>query len=305
VRPIGQRYASPLRYPGGKAKVANFVKLILMENNLVGCRYVEPYAGGASVALSLLFEDWVETVHMNDLNAGVHAFWQSVLHETDKLCGLVLDTPLDVEQWRYQREKAFAFGSTQLERGFATFYLNRTNRSGIIAGGVIGGLDQTGPWKMDARYSRDELIRRIRKVARFRSRITVTCNDTALLLAEAAAQADPGVALYFLDPPYYVKGKGLYDNFYKHEDHVLIHDAVLALNQPWIVSYDAAPEILGIWADRQPLDYSLAYSASSRQDGQEVMFLSPELVVPGGSPASVPQETVSRTRSRLLDAGFR
>lgn len=288
------RYISPLRYPGGKAKVANYLKLLILENNLLGARYVEPYAGGASVALTLLVEDYVSTITINDLNPGVYAFWHSVLEETADLCKLVETAPLTIDEWRRQRALAFAPNSTALQRGFATLFLNRTNRSGIISGGgVIGGLDQTGTWKMDARFQRDEIIRRIRKVARFRSRINVTCVDTLDLLSTAAPDDD---CLYFLDPPYYVKGERLYDNFYGHDDHSRIRDVVVALHSPWVVSYDAAPEILRMYSDCLSVRYSASYSAHKRQSGSEVMFFRAGLTVPDGSPYAVAASEVDKAR---------
>ena len=291
------RYLSPLRYPGGKAKVADFVKLVILENDLLGARYVEPYAGGATVALGLLFEDYVSEIVINDLNEGVHAFWASVLYETDALCELVMKRPLTVKEWRAQREKAFSPTATTLERGFATFYLNRTNRSGIVGGGVIGGLDQTGRWKIDARFPRDELVRRIHKVGRFRSRISATRIDTLALLQ---AEVDASSTLYFLDPPYYVKGERLYDNFYEHDDHVQISQAVRKISSPWIVSYDAAPAILPMYDACESVRYCLAYSASRRHDGAEVMFFSPGLVVPNHEPSAVSTRALQDARMRVM-----
>jgi len=148
------RYYSPLRYPGGKAKVANYVKLVMLQNDLVDVEYVEPYAGGASVALALLFEDYASYVHINDINRGVHAFWDAVLNDADDLCERVMQTALTVEEWLHQREVYRNPESDGLDLGFATFFLNRTNRSGIIAnGGVIGGPDPTGPWGIVPRRS--------------------------------------------------------------------------------------------------------------------------------------------------------
>jgi DNA adenine methylase len=298
-----QRYASPLRYPGGKAKVVNFLKLLLIENDLVGSEYVEPYAGGASVALSLLYEDYVSAIHINDLNLGVHDFWQSALHNTDKFCELVDQTPLTVEEWRRQRDIAISDNSDALARGFSTFYLNRTNRSGIISGGVIGGLDQTGPWKIDARFPRDRLTRCIRKVARFRSRITVTRRDTLELLLSALPSED-GRRFYFLDPPYYVKGERLYDNFYNHSDHEKICDAVAGMKDPWVVSYDAAPEIMHMYSECRSLLYSMPYSASTRTRGSEVMFSAPGLVMPEETPSDISASRVDNARVGTLMLPF-
>jgi DNA adenine methylase len=229
------RYYSPLRYPGGKGKVANYIKLVMIENDLVGAEYVEPYAGGASVALALLFEDYASHVFINDINAGVYAFWNAVLNDVDELCARIRETPVSVEEWRRQRDIYRDPLSCGLDLGFATFYLNRTNRSGIVSGGVIGGLRQTGAWKIDARYNRDDLIRRITKVHRFRTRITLSCLDAARLLETWIADVSEQPAFLYLDPPYYLKGGDLYDNFYSHADHEEIASKVAELPRPWLV----------------------------------------------------------------------
>jgi DNA adenine methylase len=282
--------------------MVNFIKVLILENDLVGTEYCEPYAGGASVALSLLFEDYVSAIHINDLNQAVYAFWHSILNETDAFCDLVERTPLDIDEWRRQRDLARSGSANTLERGFAAFYLNRTNRSGVISGGVIGGLDQSGPWKIDARYPREELIRRVRKVGRFRSRIKLTCRDSLELLTNIADLQPTLQRLYFLDPPYYARGERLYDNFYNHDDHQLIHDAVIALRDPWIVSYDAAPEIIQIYKACDPMRYSLAYSANVRGRGSEVMFTSPGLIIPSTSPTEVSPQQVNNARLSTLVA---
>lgn len=302
--PVG-RYSSPLRYPGGKGKIANYVKLVMLENGLVGRDYVEPYAGGASVALSLLFEEYATHVHINDLNLGVHAFWFAALHRTDELCDRVRDTPPTMDTWRLQRALVAEATETTdpVQLGFATFFLNRTNRSGIIAGGVIGGLDQTGPWKIDARYNVAELAKRIRKVGRYRSRISLTRLDAVEFLHRwRSPDEDP--ALVYLDPPYFVKGRGLYDNFYSPDDHAAVADGVQRLAHPWIVSYDAVPEILDLYGSTPSLRYALSYSAASRPStGPEVMFFKPGLRVPDRDiqPAGITSTAVLDRQLDLVD----
>lgn len=292
-----QRYPSPLRYPGGKGRVANFMKLLYLENDLLGAEYVEPYAGGASVALSLLFEDFASHVHINDVNRGVHAFWFAVLNDTDRLCARISETPLTIEVWREQRAIQRAEDPDPLELAFSTFYLNRTNRSGIISGGVIGGQQQTGQWKIGARWNVKELVRRVEKVARFGSRITLTQLDASALLEDWCA-SDAPIALVYLDPPYYVKGGTLYDNFYDHDDHVEIAEKVRRVTRPWVVSYDASPQVLEMYAGfAAPWRYSVRYSAQTRLPGAEVMFLSEDMKVPAvGSPAGLTAADVSRAR---------
>jgi DNA adenine methylase len=298
VPPASQVFPSPLRYPGGKGKVANFMKLVMLENGLIGSHYVEPYAGGASVALSLLFEEYAAHIHINDLDRSVAAFWRVVLERTDELCALVQRVKVDMDERERQRAVQDATDPDDLELGFSTFFLNRTSRSGIIRGGVIGGWDQTGKWKIDARFNRPDLIQRIQRVARFASRITVTEEDAASFLRKRLPSI-PSPFVY-LDPPYYVKGEGLYRNFYEHDDHEEIHALVEALPVPWVVSYDAAPEIWSLYESVAGIRYGLHYTAQQRYIGSEAMFFSGDLSIPAvESPAHVGGVMVDAAR---LDA---
>lgn len=274
------RYPSPLRYPGGKARLANFVKLVMARNGLIGAEYVEPYAGGASVALSLLFEEYASHVHINDLNRSVFAFWQCVLYQTEALCERIDGARSEIDEWDRQRAVQADPYADDLDLAFSTFFLNRTSRSGIISGsGIIGGRNQNGAWKIDARFNREELVRRIRRIGRFRSRITVTRVDARDYLVENLPAIGDNCFVY-LDPPYYVKGSVLYENSYEHRHHEEISHLVHKLDVPWIVSYDAAPEIRKMYSGFRSSKYSLTYTAGRRYAGSEVMFFHPDLTVP-------------------------
>ncbi len=281
-RPAHQLYPSPLRYPGGKGKVANFFKLLFLENDLVGSEYVEPYAGGASVALSLLFEEYASHIHINDLDRSVYTFWKVLLDRPDELCQRIEATRPGVREWERQRNVQGQTDADDLDLAFSTFFLNRTNRSGIIGGGIIGGRGQQGKWKIDARWRPDESIARIEKIARFASRITLTGMDTAKYLEEVVPTLDS--AFLYLDPPYYGKGKGLYRSFYEHQDHEEIASLVGLLNCPWVVSYDAEPRIEALYVGQSQLNYDLRYTARESADGREVMFFSSGLHVPAVAP---------------------
>lgn len=295
-----RRFPSPLRYPGGKGKIANYLKLLILQNGLVGSHYVEVYAGGASVALGLLFEEYVTHIHINDVNRSIFAFWDAVLNHTDELCRRVADAELTMEEWHRQRAVQTATDPDPLDLAFSTFFLNRTNRSGIIGGGVIGGQHQDGRWKLSARYNRSDLVRRIQKVARFRTRITLTQLDAAAYLRTITDRV-PDRSLLYLDPPYYAKGHGLYENCYDHVNHVEIAEIVRNLNMPWVVSYDAVPQIIGLYDGFEHIRYGLSYSAADRYRGAEVMFFSPDLVNPGlPSPANIRAGLVDRARARSL-----
>jgi DNA adenine methylase len=274
-------FRSPLRYPGGKGMLANFIKLILSANNLLDGHYVEVYAGGAGIAWSLLFEEYVRHIHINDLNSSLYAFWRSVLDHPEEMCRRIYDTPITMEEWHRQKAiQAAPSNHSLIELGFSTFFLNRTNRSGIISGGVIGGKEQTGKWKLDARFNRKDLTARIQKIARYSKRISLYNQDATDFLLNVLPKL-PDKTLVYLDPPYYVKGQDLYENAYNHGDHLQIEDMVeTSIRQPWIVSYDAAPEIMLLYSKFRSIQYHLSYSAQERYAGSEVMFFSPRLVVP-------------------------
>lgn len=274
-------YYSPLRYPGGKGKLADFMKLVFRDNLLCDGHYVEPYAGGASVALSLLLNEYATRVVINDIDRSVYAFWHSVINRTDDLCELIRKAKLDVTSWRHQREiQRDKFKASLLELGFSTFYLNRTNHSGIINGGVIGGMEQNGRWKIDARFNKQDLIGRIRRIARYKSRIKLYNLDACNLLKKISSSM-PARTLFYLDPPYYFKGHELYVNHYKDKDHSVVAKTITGLKKHrWIVSYDYAPEILKLYSGLRQIKYSINYSAANRTKGNEIMIFSDNLFVP-------------------------
>lgn len=274
-------FNTPLRYPGGKGRLTQYMGRIIEMNGLIDGHYVEPFAGGAGIAISLLFLEYVRKIHLNDVNPSVHAFWTAVLDHTDDLCRLIKDTPVTMDEWR--RQHAVQRQSDKLsilDLGFSTFFLNRTNRSGIISGGVIGGKEQTGAWKLDARYNKDDLIQRIDRIAAFRSRIALTRMDAAEFI-RSHLPTIPAKALVYLDPPYYVKGQGLYQNHYRHEDHAGIAALVRAsIKQRWIVSYDNHAAIRELYVDLRQEEFALHYSANNRFKGSEVMIFQDGLKTP-------------------------
>jgi len=299
---LGRRHYTPLRYPGGKGKLAPYLRQLVIANELDGGDYVEPYAGGAAIALELLAQGHVARVHINDISRPVHSFWLSVLEHTEELCRLVRDTPRTVEAWDGQKKVMLRQAEHDpLTVGFATFFLNRTNRSGILNGGIIGGREQKGAWKMDARYNASELVRRIKAVAALKTNIVLTGLDALAFLQEGASRW-PERTLIYLDPPYYVKGRDLYYQYYRHDDHQRIAGFVRSevTRQRWIVSYDDAPEIRDLYSGCQQAAYSIAYSARSARQGAEIMFFSDNLdIVPliGAGPTDRQSRRVGVSRA--------
>jgi DNA adenine methylase len=275
------RYYSPLRYPGGKGKLAQLIHLIVEDNGLIDGSYVELYAGGAGVALSLIINEYVSTVIINDLNRSVYAFWFSVLNDTEALCRLIFDTPVTLDEWAKQRIiQENVENEPLLSLGFSTFFMNRTNRSGIIKGGLIGGKFQTGVWKLDARFNKKDLISRIEKIAKYRDRIRLYNMDASKFILTILPNLT-NKSLVYLDPPYFNKGPELYQNNYKEEDHYNLSALICNnINQHWIITYDNTPEIVELYKEFQQITYSLSYSAAKRYRGSEVMIFSPTLTIP-------------------------
>lgn len=274
------KFVSPLRYPGGKLKVVDYLKQLLEVNDLCGGTYIEPYAGGASVALSLLFDKYAGKIKINDKDRAIYAFWYAVLNETDSLCRLINDIPVTMDVWQAQHELQKHKDEVDLlELGFSTFFLNRTNRSGILNGGVIGGKNQDGNFKMDARFNKKDLIERIEHVAGYADLIELTSMD-AVALIKRYKRTPAAKTFCYLDPPYYVKGQDLYMNYYRDEDHKDIAEAIQKFKGQWIISYDAVGFISELYKDYRQKEYYLSYSAGNPSKGKEIMVYSNGLILP-------------------------
>ena len=278
---ITNSFYSPLRYPGGKGKLSNYIQLLVEYNLLTDGHYVEPYAGGASVALSLLFNEFVRTIHINDFDYRIYSFWHSVLYETESLCEKINKTTIDIENWEIQKEiQKNPENYNKLEIGFSTFFLNRTNRSGILKAGAIGGKEQNGNWKLDARFNKEDLIQRITKISRFKNRIRLYNQDASELTMQLSKTL-PEKTLFYFDPPYYKKGKDLYINFYEHQDHLQISKLISELpNKYWLVSYDNNENIRKFYNSFLQQTYELNYHAANASKGTEILIYSDNLIVP-------------------------
>lgn len=275
------KFNSPLRYPGGKGKTADFFSRLISTNNLEGGVYVEPYVGGGGVALHLLFEEVVNRIVINDKDRSLFAFWYSVLNNSEQLCRMIHDIPVNIENWYIQKEiQNNKDNADLLSLGFSTFFLNRTNRSGILKGGIIGGYNQTGLNKIDARYNKQNLIERIEKIAELSNKIELY-NLDAVELVKEQKEILPRNTLFYFDPPYYVKGKGLYLNYYKDQDHEDIYNEITEIqNQHWVVTYDHVDFIANLYKDYRMFDYNLNYSASTVGKGLEYMIFSNNTNIP-------------------------
>lgn len=272
---------SPLRYPGGKTAIFDIVSQFIRTNKLQRRHYAEPYAGGAGLALKLLFNGFVSDIHLNDIDRGIWAFWDIVLNQNQKFVDKINATPITMEEW-YKQKNVIEFPENHEDfmLGFATFFLNRTNRSGIIKNaGVIGGKKQNGNYKLDCRFNKDDLTNRITRIAKYKNRIHLT-NQDALDFMNVSEKTLPKETFFCIDPPYFNKGSSLYTNFYEKGDHSQIADAILELKRPWILTYDNVAEIKDLYMARRQFEFNLKYSANIKRVGTELLIASEDLHIP-------------------------
>jgi DNA adenine methylase len=272
---------SPLRYPGGKTCLLDPIAQILRTNKLAHGHYAEPYAGGCGLALALLFGGHVSDIHINDIDRSVWTFWHVVLNRTEEFIDLMDKTSVTIKEWRRQKDIQQTPGRrSHLEIAFAIFFLNRTNRSGIIKNaGVIGGLNQNGDYKIDCRFNKDELARRMRRISKYRNRIHLHRMD-AIDFIDHVAQDLPSETFLCIDPPYFNKGATLYTSFYMPEDHEDVANRVLRLKNPWVLTYDYCDEIQDLYTARRQYKFALNYSVQTKRVGSELLIPSKGLKMP-------------------------
>lgn len=271
------RTYTPLRYPGGKTQIYEYIRELVRVNR---CEtYIEPYMGGAGVALKLLINGDVKKIMVNDYDKSIYAFWYSVLYNTDALIDMIKKVDISIEEWERQKKIQLCKSEIDdlLQLGFSTLFLNRTNRSGILKAGVIGGKQQNGMYKLDCRFNKESLIEKVKLISKFKSQIKLYNLDADVFIRKSISRTKK--SLTFFDPPYYVKGSALYTNFYTHQDHVNLRDTIVKYMQgkDWILTYDFVSEIKTMYSDFDSVEYFLNYSAANKSKGKEYMFFSENL----------------------------
>jgi DNA adenine methylase len=275
---VGSAFVSPLRYPGGKGGLAPFLGELLSAQWPRCDVYVEPFAGGAGAAVRLLTAEYVDEIVLNDIDRGVAAFWRAILQQTDAFVDRILTCKLDVKEWRRQHDVYRAAHADDLELGFATFYLNRTNRSGILNARPIGGLGQAGKWKLDVRFTRDELAKRVHRLGQYRNRITVNEGDGLDQLREQMRSKRR--TFFYVDPPYMSKGFDLYLDTLNWRDHTRLAKLLGRCKHPWMLTYDQDPRVVEeLYVGRRAARFELAYTAAVQHVGREYAVFSDNVSV--------------------------
>lgn len=265
---------SPLRYPGGKTKIYEKVKNLIIDNDFGNRMYVEPFAGGFGIGISLLSEGIVSSAILNDFDSHIYHFWDAVLNNTENLLRLINDTPITLEERARQKQNYKDIDVDPLTDGFATLFLNRVNFSGIIKGGPIGGLNQLGKYKIDCRFNKEDIKRKIESVAKLKNKIRLYNKDAGNLIKMNLMKMKSPMFLN-IDPPYVIKGSQLYTNFFTEHDHLELQKVIvkyLDVNYPWIVTYDDCQFVKNLYQNFYMQEYSITHNAGGTVHGKEIVI---------------------------------
>jgi DNA adenine methylase len=268
---------SPLRYPGGKGKLAQFLAAFILENELHGCELVEPFCGGAGGTLPLLDAGIISSLVINDINIGLAALWRSILTNTDELIYLIESCKIDMSNWLHYKEVYNnPEGFSDLELGFATFFLNRTNRSGMFHAGPIGGKSQTGNYLLDCRFTKVNLIKRIIYIANLSDRITFSSDDANNVISSAANNS-----FVYIDPPYVKEGRNIYSKYsFNNEEHEKLANTIKLHSKYWLLSYDDVQMIHELYSGTGINVIELSYVMNKAKVGRELLIASSLLSMP-------------------------
>jgi len=277
IKPDRRHHFSPLRYPGGKTSLYPLICALLEQNNRSNVTYIEPYAGGAGVALSLLMMEKVSKIIINDYDKAIYCFWKSILDNPQRFINKINSVNVNMKEWKKQK-RIYENTTSEFSLGFATFFLNRTNYSGVITAGPIGGAKQKGQWKVGARFNKKTLIERIERIAYFKNRIEIKNEDGLKLINKYSRRKDVFV---YLDPPYYIKGASLYLNSYEHDDHLALSKSLKSKNiMQWLLTYDNVKEINVMYRGCKSVPFEINYSANKICRGKEIMVFSKSMITP-------------------------
>ena len=271
---------NPLRYPGAKRSLINYIDNLIQANNLQRCSFFEPYAGSAVVGLELLQRGIIDRLILCEKDILIYSLWECVFNHTDELCERILRTPITIETWQQLtplREAQQITDFPVIDLGFAGLFFNRTNFSGILKANPIGGMRQTSQYTIDCRFNKQKIIEIINNLSAYRNNVEVYCDDALNFMRQQNNRFLRETCFAYFDPPYYVKGSKIYRHYYKNQDHISLCRYVSQVHHlDWIISYDDAPYICALYGETgaQYRPFFLDYSCASkvRAQGQELLI---------------------------------
>lgn len=271
---------NPLRYPGAKSKLYDYIYKLLVSENKIGCTFYEPFAGSASISLLLLENNFIKKAVLNELDPLLYNFWFSVFNHTDELIQMILNTDITLEKWHEfskYRDEAYAIDKTPVQIGFAGLFLNRTNFSGILKANPLGGLKQESHYPIDCRFNKNKIINSIEKLSRFRDRIELHNDEAIDFMKQSLRYKRNNTLFVYIDPPYYKEGSNLYRYFYTPEQHASLANYILTKTFPWLISYDDAVEIRNLYSRITPLTIHMDYSVHTSRKAEELLISNLEI----------------------------
>ena len=278
------KLVSPLRYPGGKADLCFYIEKFIDENQLEGCHIIEPYAGSAIISLDMLSRGKASKATLVEKDPLIYAFWHSVFWDTERLLAEIQRLGISVETWRnfqqYRKVENFDECSI-LEMGIAGLFFNRTNFSGILKANPIGGMSQESKYSIDCRFNKERICKLIQDISYLRDRVTILHGD-ALEILENEISLRRGNTFFYVDPPYYAKGKSLYRYWHEREDHEKLANILKRFKKPWLLSYDEHPEIIKLYKSkiRNQEHIHLDYHISGYQKRHPEILFSNRIIPP-------------------------
>jgi len=278
-------HKSPLRYPGGKTELGPYIEQVIRSNDLEGCHFFEPFAGGASITLHLLQSGLISKATLIEYDPLIYAFWYCVFNHTDELCEVILETPVTLDIWNKlekNRHIDMPIPTKIVELGFSGLFFNRTNFSGILKAGPIGGQSQESSYKIDCRFNKERIIRTIRFFSLFSDRVKVEWTDALSFINNFNKRKFKDKVFMYVDPPYYDKGKSLYRKFFNDDDHIRLSKSLIKISRPWLLSYDNCNFISHIYSQskRNIKHQSLFFDYSAGGTKKESELLISNLEIP-------------------------
>jgi len=268
---------SPLRYPGGKSNFVPTIDKIIRTSKLDNKPFYEPYAGSAAISLGLLAAGTIKTATILERDPLIYSFWKSVLDNSEVLIDRFRGLPITLETWQTFKpllDIKEVNDSNVLDLGLAGLFFNRSNFSGILKAGPIGGHGQKSTYKIDCRTNKEDLILRIQSIAAMSSKINVVFGDAVELIKTNSRKQN---VIFYIDPPYFNKGESLYRYFYKLSDHKRLAEALKKAKFPWILSYDSHHVIEFLYEDFFIRKHKFQYSAGVPKKDDELLISNFEL----------------------------
>lgn len=271
---------NPLRYPGAKSKLFEYVKKLIRVQHLEGCIFYEPFAGSATLSFMLLEDGIIAGTVINEKDPLLYHFWRAVFEETDQLIAKIQNTEIDIDTWKEcakYKETSYLLGKNCVDIGFAGLFLNRTNFSGILKANPIGGISQTSAYKLDCRFNKESIVESIRNISKYRDRVKVSNDDAIEFMKKELRYKRNRKTFVYLDPPYYKEGPGLYRYYYTKDQHLELAQYIKSKSFPWLLSYDDVTEIRKLYSRRTCVNLYLDYSVKTSKKGKEILVSNLEI----------------------------